>query len=69
MLTLTSIKHTLTHPLHKSDRERERKREEESEHARTLGSIKHTRTLSVPHSFSQSVSMRDYYINYINDPL
>ncbi len=29
----------------------------------TLASIKHARTLSVPLSVSQSVSMRDYYIN------
>jgi len=29
----------------------------------TLASIKHPRTLSVPHSVSLSVSMCDYYIN------
>jgi hypothetical protein len=33
------------------------------EGVRTLASIKHACTLSVPHSVSQSVSMRDYYIN------
>ncbi len=32
---------------------------------RTLVSVKHVRTLGIPHSVSQSVSMRDYYINYL----
>jgi len=30
---------------------------------RTLESIKHAHTLSVPHPVSHLVSMRDYYIN------
>ncbi len=39
----------MVHPVHRSDRER--------------NSRKCRHALSVPHSFSHSVSMRDYYIN------
>ncbi len=61
---------TLSLPPDRSERERERERERKSVrkrdrelHART--SRKGSHALSIPHSFIQSVSMRDYYINYI----
>ncbi len=48
--TLASIKYAHTYPLHQSERERGREREH-----KTCPHFKHF-------SFSQSVSMRDYYI-------
>ncbi len=47
------------------EKERDGERGRERELARTLASIQHAHTLSVPHSVSQTVSMRDYYINYL----
>ncbi len=44
-------------------REKERERERKRERERERESRKCVRAPSIPHSFSQSVSMRDYYIN------
>jgi hypothetical protein len=46
------------------EREREKESEGEREHACSLASIRHARTLSIPHSFSksESVSMRDFLL-------
>ncbi len=70
--TLASIKHALTDPVHRSERERERERErgrererEEEEGGRERAHpCKHKARLHSKHSsFSQPVSMSDYYIN------
>ncbi len=55
----------MAHPVHPSEREREREREKEREKERERERERKSRMcghdLIIPHSFSQSVSKRDYF--------